>query len=86
MTMKFENSVTLGNILTALSMALAGTAAWTNMSERIAHIEQKQLGAREADLRHEAAIAEMKKENRDVLLEIKTDIKEIRLDLKKAKP
>jgi hypothetical protein len=86
MNMKFENTVTLGNVLTAISMTVAGAAAWTNMSERVSRIEQNQVSARETDMRHESDIREVKSENRSVLLEIKQDIKELRNDIKRVKP
>lgn len=81
--LRFDNTVTLGNILTAVAMALAGSAAWMNMSERVARTEQQQATLRETDLRHEIELRTMKSENREVLLEIKTDIKELRNELRR---
>lgn len=81
--MKFENTVTLGNLLTAISMALAGTAAWTNMSERVARVEQVQTVMRESDSRHEVDLREVKTDNRAVLLEIRSDIKDLRNEFKR---
>ncbi len=76
--MRFDNTITLGNVLTAIAMALAGGAAWMNMSERVTRVEQAQATLRETDARHEAELRNIKADNRDVLLEIKADIKELR--------
>jgi hypothetical protein len=82
-SMRFDNTITLGNILTAITMALAGAAAWTNMSERITLTEQAQKVLREAYARHEAELRTIKADNREVLLEIKADIKELRNDMRR---
>lgn len=76
--MRFDNTITLGNILTAIAMVLAGGAAWANMSERVSRAEQTQVVLRETDARIEAELRTIKADNREVLLEIKADIKEIR--------
>jgi hypothetical protein len=80
--MKFDNSITLGNVLTAVSMALGGAAAYANMNERISKIEQIQVSARDMDQRHDIEIREIKGDIKSVLIDIKSDIKELRLDLK----
>tara|TARA_R110000868_G_scaffold99664_4_gene274296 strand:+ start:2454 stop:2732 length:279 start_codon:yes stop_codon:yes gene_type:complete len=81
--MRFDNTITMGNILTAATMALAGGAAWMNMAERVTRTEQAQVVLREADTRHEAELRSVKSDNREMLLEIKADIKEIRNDIKR---
>lgn len=81
--MRFDNTITLGNILTAITMALAGGAAWMNMSERVTRTEQAQVVLREADARHETELRTIKSDNREVLLEIKADIKELRNDMRR---
>lgn len=85
MTMKFENTVTLGNVLTALSMILGGAAAYANMNERITKVEQLQVSSRETDSRHDADIRDVKGDIRSALADIKTDIKELRIDIKQGK-
>lgn len=81
--MRFENTITLGNVLTAITMALAGAAAWTNMTERVTRIEQVQSSLRAADERHELDLRDIKSDNRQVLLEIKADIKDLRIELRR---
>lgn len=81
--MRFDNTITLGNVLTAIAMAIAGGAAWMNMSERVTRTEQAQTVLRETDARHEADLRTIKADYREMLLEIKADIKELRLDLKR---
>lgn len=81
--MRFDNTITLGNILTAVTMALAGAAAWINMSERVTRTEQAQSVLRETDIRHEADLRGVKADAREVLLEIKADIKELRNDMRR---
>ena len=81
--LRFDNTITLGNVLTAIAMALAGSAAWMNMSERLARTEQTQTSLQAADLRHEAELRVIKADNREVLLEIKADIKEIRHEVRR---
>lgn len=83
--MRFDNTITLGNVLTAIGMALMGGAAWMNMSERVTRTEQAQVVLREADTRHEAELRTIKSDNREVLLEIKADIKELRNDMRRTK-
>lgn len=81
--MRFDNTITLGNVLTAIAMVVAGGAAWLNMSERVTRTEQAQVVLREADFRHESDLRTIKSENRELMLEIKADIKELRNDIKK---
>lgn len=81
--MRFDNSITLGNVLTAVTMALAGGAAWINMAERVTRTEQAQVVLRETDARHEADLRSVKADAREVLLEIKADIKELRNDMRR---
>jgi outer membrane lipoprotein SlyB len=81
--MRFDNTITLGNVLTAITMALAGGAAWMNMAERVTRTEQAQVVLREADARHETELRTIKSDNREVLLEIKADIKELRNDMRR---
>lgn len=81
--MRFDNTITLGNILTALTMALAGGAAWMNMAERVTRTEQAQVVLRDTDIRHEADLRGVKAEARELLFEIKADIKELRNDIRK---
>lgn len=81
--MRFDNTITLGNILTTIGMAVMGGAAWVNMSERVTRTEQAQIILREADFRHESDLRTIKSENRELMLEIKADIKELRNDIKK---
>jgi hypothetical protein len=80
--MKFDNSITLGNVLTAVSMLSAGAAAYANMNERISKVEQSQINSREMDQRHDVEIRDIKGDIKSVLVDIKADIKELRLDLK----
>lgn len=79
--MSFINTISAGNILTVISMSLAGGAAWMNMAERVSRVEQSQTSSREADARHEAELRIIKSDNREVLLEIKADIKEMRKEI-----
>lgn len=81
--MRFDNTITLGNVLTAIAMSLAGGAAWVNMSERVTRAEQSLVVLRESDARHEAELRVIKADNREVLLEIKADIKELRNDMRR---
>jgi Trk-type K+ transport system membrane component len=81
--MRFDNTITLGNVLTAIAMVIGGGAAWMNMSERVTRTEQAQTVLREADARHESELRTIKSDGREVLLEIKADIKELRNDLKR---
>lgn len=81
----YDGTITLGNILTAVTIAIAGGAAWTNSSERHARSEQSISVLRENDARHEAELRTIKADNREVLLEIKADIKEMRNDMRRDK-
>jgi hypothetical protein len=81
--MRFDNTITMGNILTAVAMVVAGGAAWLNMSERVTRTEQAQAVLREADTRHESDLRTIKSDNRELMLEIKADIKELRNDIKR---
>lgn len=81
--MRFDNTITLGNILTAVAMLLAGGAAWMNMAERVTRAEQAQVVLRDTDARHEADLRTIKADSREVLLEIKADIKELRNDMRR---
>ena len=81
--MRFDNTITLGNILTTIGMAVMGGAAWVNMSERVTRTEQAQIVLREADSRHESDLRTIKSDNRELMLEIKADIKELRNDIKR---
>jgi hypothetical protein len=83
--MKFENTITLGNVLTAISMTLAGAALWTNTSERIARNEQAISELRANDTRHEVEMRVNKDDTRALMLEIKSDIKELRNDIKQRR-
>lgn len=80
---RFDYTITLGNVLTLAAMAVACGAAWTNMSERVSRVEQIQSVLRESDLRHEAELRVIKSDNRETLLEIKTDIKEMRNEMRR---
>ena len=82
--MKFENTVTLGNLLTALSMLLAGAAAYANMNDRITKVEQMQIAAREANARDDAYFRDFKVEIKSSMSDIRSEIKELRLDLKQG--
>jgi hypothetical protein len=81
--MRFDNTITMGNVLTAVAMVVAGGAAWLNMSERVTRTEQAQAVLREADTRHESDLRTIKSDNRELMLEIKADIKELRNDIKR---
>ena len=81
--MRFDNTITLGNVLTTVGMAVMGGAAWMNMAERVTRTEQAQIVLRETDLRHEVELRTIKADNREVLLEIKADIKELRNDMRR---
>jgi uncharacterized protein involved in high-affinity Fe2+ transport len=80
---KFDNTVTLGNVLTAVGMAV-GFAVYVNMQEvRVSRVEQAQISAKEADIRHEADIRALRDDIKGSLAEIKSDIKDLRSDFKK---
>ena len=84
MSMKFENTVTLGNLLTAISMLLAGAAAYANMNERITKVEQAQIAAREANVREDDYFRDFKAEIKGSMADIRSEIKELRIDLKQG--
>lgn len=81
MPMKFDNTITLGNVLTAISMAALCAAAWANVNERISRSEQIQISLQQADSRHDADIKDIKGDIKGALSEIKVDIKELRIDV-----
>lgn len=82
---KFDSTVTLGNVITFLTMVVAIVAAWSAQNERISRVEMNFQSIEKTDIRQDADIRSLKSDIRDALAEIKSDIKDLRADLKGKK-
>ena len=85
MDFKFDNSFTTGNLLTIVTIAIAGAGTYAAQTERISRLEVAQENARATDVRQEADIRELKSDIKASLAELKVDIKEVRIELTKRK-
>lgn len=80
--MKFDSTITLGNVLTALAMILGGGAVWTTASERLTRVEAVQTSAAVQDQRHDAEIRDLRNDVKSALADIKSELRDLRVDMR----
>ncbi|MFM9880901.1 MAG: hypothetical protein ACKVOO_10885 [Burkholderiaceae bacterium] len=82
---KFDATITLGNVITFITVLAAVAGAWSSQNERISRMEMSHQSLEKTDARHDADIRSLKNDIHDALAEIKNDIKDLRNDIKGKK-
>jgi predicted nucleic acid-binding Zn-ribbon protein len=83
--MKFDGTINIPTVVTVMALATTGIGAFYNVKEIQSNNQQAILSLKEADMRHEAALRELKADSGGPLAEIKQDIKELRADIKEVR-
>lgn len=73
--MHFEKSVSLGNVLTILSMFGGLIVTYAQFSARVSVLEVELVRQRETDNRHEAEAELLKREIREELRDLRVDVR-----------
>lgn len=83
--MKFDGTINIPTVVTVFAMATTGIGAFYNVKEIQAGALQSIATLKESDLRHEAALRDLKADAGGPLAEIKQDIKDLRGDIKEVR-
>jgi hypothetical protein len=75
MKFNFSPEVRLGEMIAALAVVGGGIAVWTGLNAKVAAIEQNQITQAQTT-------REVRQEIRDVAVEIKTDIRDLRQEMR----
>lgn len=79
MAVKYEPVVTLGNLLTALTIAVGGITAWTSMARQVEHNSARIDSVMEVNARQDIEVREGRAEIRSQIRDVQSDIKELTL-------
>ena len=83
--MKFDGTINIPTVVTVLAMAGSGISAFVSVRDVQTGNQQAIANLREADMRHELALRELKADSSGPLAEIKQDIKDLRSDIKEVR-
>ena len=83
--MRFDGTINIPTVVTVFALATTGFGAFANIKEIQSSNKQAIGSLREADIRHELALRELKADAGGPLAEIKQDIKELRSDIKEVR-
>lgn len=79
MAIKYEPVVTLGNLLTAVTIAAGGIAAWTSVEREVERSAARIDSVMEVNARQDIEIREGRAEIRSQIRDVQGDIKELTL-------
>ena len=83
--MKFDGTINIPTVVTVFALATTGIGAFFNVKETQAMNQLAIVTLKEADVRHESALRELKADAGGPLAEIKQDIKDLRADIKEVR-
>lgn len=72
--MKFDNTVSMGNVLTFIGFIVAGFGAYGAMDKRVAVLEESRINQVQIDRRQDQDSADMKRTNREDFKEINSKL------------
>lgn len=77
MALKYEPTITLGNILAALTMLGGATAAWTSMSREVERTQGQIAVVHESTVRQDLEMRDLRSDTKQAINELRSDIKEL---------
>lgn len=81
MAVKYEPVVTLGNLLTAVTIALAGISGWTTISREVERTGARIDNVVSENARQDGEIRDVRKDIQDQMRELRVDIKELTMTI-----
>lgn len=74
---KFDRTINLGNVLTAVSMIVAVMVSWSLMDKRVVVLEEARAAQRERDTVQDAANREKFQEVRETMIDLRRAVEKV---------
>ena len=74
---KFDRTITLGHVLTAISMIVAVMVSWSLMDKRVVVLEEARAAQRERDAAQDASNREKFQEVRDTMIDLRRAVEKV---------
>ena len=74
---KFDRTINLGHVLTAVSMIVAVMVSWSLMDKRVAVLEEARAAQRERDAVQDASNREKFQEVRDTMIDLRRAVEKV---------
>ena len=74
---KFDRTINLGHVLTAVSMIVAVMVSWSLMDKRVAVLEEARAAQRERDAAQDASNREKFQEVRDTMIDLRRAVEKV---------